>query len=176
MGNERVAAGHERDAQLRARSLVPITSTPTRGWAAMARTSKIAVGVSIIAQIVTSTGAPAASSRAGTSSTSATESTLGITTADGPDGAAAAMSSAPHSVSRPLQRIVSSRLPYSPRLTAATAFARRLLGVGGDGVLEVEDDRVGGDGLGLLERPLVGRWHVQHRAARPQSTDRRRWS
>ena len=37
-----------------ARSLVPITSTATRGWAAIARTSKIAVGVSTIAQIVVS--------------------------------------------------------------------------------------------------------------------------
>jgi hypothetical protein len=35
----------------RARSLVPRTRASTRGWAAIARTSRIAVGVSIIAQI-----------------------------------------------------------------------------------------------------------------------------
>ena len=48
----------------RARSLVPITSTLTRGWAAMARASKIAVGVSTMAQIGGAV-APAASSRGG---------------------------------------------------------------------------------------------------------------
>ena len=51
----------------RARSLVPTTRTPTRGCAARTRTSKIAVGVSIIAQIDVSV-APPASSRAATSS------------------------------------------------------------------------------------------------------------
>ena len=50
-----------------ARSLVPSTSTLTRSWAAMARTSKIAVGVSTIAQIDVAV-APAASSAAATSS------------------------------------------------------------------------------------------------------------
>src|SRR5690606_38782719 len=39
------------------------------------------------------------------------------------------------------------------------------LGVGGDGVLEVEDQRVGGDRLGLLQRPLVGAGHVEDGAA-----------
>ena len=44
----------------------PSPAPTTRGWAAMARTSKIAVGVSIIAQIVIVAGAPAASSSADT--------------------------------------------------------------------------------------------------------------
>ncbi len=39
------------------------------------------------------------------------------------------------------------------------------LGVGGDGVLEVEDEGVGGEALGLLEGPLVGAGHVEDRAA-----------
>ncbi len=47
----------------------------------------------------------------------------------------------------------------------AHAVAGVGLGVGGDGVLEVEDERVGGQRLGLLERPLVGAGHVEHRAA-----------
>ncbi len=34
------------------------------------------------------------------------------------------MSSAPHGVASPLQRMVSSRLPYSPDATAATAAWR----------------------------------------------------
>ena len=46
------------------------------------------------------------------------------------------------------------------------------LGVGGDGVLEVEDDGVGGEALGLLERPLVGARHVEHRAAGPEGRRR----
>ncbi len=99
-------------------------STATRGCAASSRTSKIAVGVSIIGQILTSGEAPAASSRFDTSSIVASESTFGITTADGFAAPAAAMSTAPHSVSSPLQRIVSSRLPYSPDCTAATALSR----------------------------------------------------
>ncbi len=43
------------------------------------------------------------------------------------------------------------------------------LGVGGDGVLEVEDEGVGGEALGLLERPLVGAGHVEHGAAGERS-------
>ena len=107
-----------------ARSLVPITSTATRGCAAIERTLNMAVGVSIIGQIIVSTDAPAASSCADTASTCSTVSTFGITTAEGEAAPAAAMSSAPHSVSRPLHRMVSSRLPYSPDCTAATALAR----------------------------------------------------
>ena len=83
-----------------------------------------AVGVSTIAQIVIVSGAPAASRRAEISSRYATELTFGMTTADAPEAAAAATSSAPHGVSSPLQRIVTSRLPYSPENAAATAFAR----------------------------------------------------
>ena len=62
-------------------------------------------------------------------------------------------------------------IPYSPDAAAAhTRLAGLDLGVGRDGVLEVEDQRVGRQALGLLERPLVGAGHVQHRAARPQGS------
>ena len=40
------------------------------------------------------------------------------------------------------------------------------LGVGGDGVLEVEDQAVARDRLGLLQRPLVGARHVEDAAQR----------
>ena len=100
---------------------MPITSTATRGCAQIARASRIAVGVSIIAQIIISFGAPAASSAADTASSSATLDTFGITTAVTHAFAAAAMSSLPHGVSRALQRMVSSRRPYSPLFAAATA-------------------------------------------------------
>ncbi len=101
--------------------------------------------------------------------TSATEPTLGTTMAAGPAWAAARTSSVCHSVSRPLTRMVSSRWPYSPEPTGrAHPLAGVGLGVGGHGVLEVEDDGVGGQALGLLEGPLVGAGHVEDRAAGPE--------
>ena len=51
----------------------------------------------------------------------------------------------------------------------ADLVARDDLGVGGDGVLQIEDQRIGGNGLGLLQRAGVGARHVEHAAAR---TDR----
>ena len=92
----------------------------------------MAVGVSIIAQIIISFGAPAASSAADTSLTSATELILGITTAETHAFAAAATSAWPHGVASALQRMVSSRLPYSPEFTAATACARAMSFESGD--------------------------------------------
>jgi len=77
----------------------------------MWRTSKIAVGVSIIAQIDIDAGAPDTSSIFDTRSSVATDDTLGITTAAAPEPAAAARSASPHCVSSPLQRIISSRVP-----------------------------------------------------------------
>ena len=44
---------------------------------------------------------------------------------------------------------------------------RDLLGVGRDGIFEVEDHRVGGNVARLLHRPGVGAGHVEHRTARP---------
>ncbi len=152
---------------------MPITSTATRGWAAIERTLKIAVGVSIIAQMRTDAGAPAASSCAATASTYVDRVDLRDHDRRRSGRAAAARSSAPHSVSSPLQRIVSSRLPYIAGLHRGDGLGPGVgLGVGGDGVLEVEDDRVGRDRLRLLEGALVGRRHVQHRAARAQVVDR----
>ena len=64
------------------------------------------------------------------------------------------------------------------RQLAPSVFARRrrstgggagsLLGVGGDGILEVEDDGIGRERLGLLQCPLVGGGHVQRRSAGAQ--------
>ena len=92
---------------------------------------------------------------------------FGTTIAGGPAFATAATSSACHSVSSPFTRMVSSRRPYPPPATAAHDPVARLgLGVGRDGVLEVEDERVGLEALGLLEGPLVRARHVEDRAAR----------
>ena len=153
-----------------ARSLVPITSTATRGWAAMARTSKIAVGVSSIAQIgIDRRRARGVELRGDRRRRRPTESTFGTTTADGPAATAAARSSAPHSVSSPLQRIVSSRPPYSPDCTAATAFARAsALASGATASSRSKMIASAGSVLRLLERPLVGGGHVEHGAARPE--------
>ena len=136
----------------RARSLVPITSTATRGWAAMARTSKIAVGVSIIAQIGVSVP-PAASRRGGHDVDLGPAADLGDH-----DGRRAA----------PRRRRRCRRRPtaWPGRCSGSSARGGRTrpsrrrppplaggrLGVGRDGVLEVEDDRVARDRLGLLER------------------------
>ena len=89
---------------------MPITSTLTRGWAAMARASKIAVGVSTMAHTVVD-DAPAESSRVTMSSTCAAPATLGTTTDGAPAPAAAAMSSVPQGVARPLHRSASCREP-----------------------------------------------------------------
>ena len=43
------------------------------------------------------------------------------------------------------------------------------LGIGRHGILQVEDQRVGGQPLGLLERTRVGAGHVQHRTSGAQS-------
>ena len=88
-----------------------MTRTATRGCDAISRALKMAAGVSTIAQMVISFGAPAASRCFDTSSTSAALLTFGITIDDAHDFAAAAMSAAPHGVSRPLHRMVISRLP-----------------------------------------------------------------
>ena len=108
-----------------ARSLVPITSTVRRSdAAAMLAQSSIAWGVSTMAQILVCSGAPPAWSPASMAATSAGEFTLGTTTAAGPAAAAAARSSACQSVSSPFTRMVSSRLPYSPEVRAATTLSR----------------------------------------------------
>jgi hypothetical protein len=93
-------------------SFVPITNTVARSDAsAMSLASRIARGVSSIAQILTESGAPPASSCFSTAATSSTELTFGTTTAAGAACATARRSSAPHAVSRPLTRMVTSRSP-----------------------------------------------------------------
>jgi len=58
------------------------------------------------------------------SSRYATDPTFGTTTAAADDEAIAARSAAPQGVSRPLQRIVNSRRPYSPEAAASHAATR----------------------------------------------------
>jgi isopentenyl diphosphate isomerase/L-lactate dehydrogenase-like FMN-dependent dehydrogenase len=50
----------------------------------------------------------------------------------------------------------------------ANSFAGSWFGVRSDGILKVEDERVGRDALRLFQRSLVGSRHVQHRPARAQ--------
>ena len=125
----------------------------------------MATGVSTIAQILVWSGAPPASRPFSMACTSSTELTLGTTTAAGPALAAAAMSSACHWVVRPLTRIATSLSRTRPTRGGAHPVAGLGLGVGGDGVLEIEDQGVGREALGLLEGALVGAGHVEDGAA-----------
>ena len=43
---------------------------------------------------------------------------------------------------------------------------RRRLGLGGDGILEIENDGIAGQGLGFFERARIRSRHVEHAAAR----------
>ncbi len=91
---------------------MPITSTVSRSAAAaISSACSIAYGVSTIAHSLVCSGAPWPSIASTSSSTASTLSTLGTTIASGPAAQAAFRSSACHSVSAPLTRIVSSRLP-----------------------------------------------------------------
>ncbi len=49
----------------------------------------------------------------------------------------------------------------------ADLLAGERLGVGRHGIFEIEDQGVGGDGLGLFQGPLVRARHIEHAAARP---------
>ena len=77
----------------------------------MARASRIATGVSTIAQSRVWSGAPAFSIAATSRATSSALSTLGTTIAAGPAWLAATMSSSCHSVPMPLTRMVTVRRP-----------------------------------------------------------------
>ena len=96
--------------------------------------------------------------------------TLGTTTAAGPAAAMALRSSSCHGRADavgPDGQLAAAVAAAGDR--GAHALAGLGLGVGGDGVLEVEDQRVGGDVLRLLEGPLVGARHVEDGAARAQA-------
>ena len=156
-----------------ARSLVPSTSTSTRAWAASWRTSKIAVGVSTIAQIDVA-AAPAASRRGG----DVVEVGRRVDLRDD-DGRRRGGAGRGEVVGAPRRR----QPVAADRQLAVAVLARRdrgdgllagqRLGVGRHGVLEVEDDGVARDLLGLLQRPGVRRRHVQHRPPRPFGHSRR---
>jgi hypothetical protein len=47
----------------------------------------------------------------------------------------------------------------------AHVIAGERFGVGRHGIFEIEDQSVGGDGLGFLQRPLIGTGHIEHAAA-----------
>jgi hypothetical protein len=104
-----------------------------------------------------------------TAFSSSTDSIFGMTTAWAPLVAAAARSfCAPGG---------GEGVAADGDLAVAVVAARRggagvgsggVFGVGGDGVLEVEDEGVGGDGAGFVEGALVGRWHVEDAAAGSQ--------
>ena len=93
--------------------------------------------------------------------------TFGTRMASGAADTAASMSSASQGVSMPLTRMTTSRWPKPPRLDGVDHLAaRQLLGVRRHRVLEVEDDAVDGERLGLFERAGIGARHVEHAAAR----------
>ena len=85
-------------------------------------------------------GAPAALSALAARAIWPGEDTFGISTASGPAAATAFMSASPHGVSRPLMRATTSRPPKPPARDRLRHLRRaRLLGVGCDSVLEVEN-------------------------------------
>ena len=71
----------------------------------------MASGVSIMAHSRVLSGAPALAIASVARTMSAPVDGLGIRMASGPTAAAAARSAAPHGVSSPLMRMISSRLP-----------------------------------------------------------------
>ena len=104
---------------------MPITSTVSRSEAeAISSACSIAYGVSTIAQSLVCSGASWPAIASTRWSTASAVSTLGTTIASGPAAQAAARSSACHSVSAPLIRMVTSRWPYSPDAAAAQAEER----------------------------------------------------
>ena len=104
---------------------MPITSTVSRACAeAISSAWSIASGVSTIAHNVVCSGASYDAIASARASTASALSTLGTTIASGPAAQAARRSSACHSVSAPLTRIVTSRAPYSPLAAAAQADSR----------------------------------------------------
>jgi hypothetical protein len=105
--------------------LVPITNTVRRSEAAaICSACNMAYGVSTIAQSFVRSGASCAAIASTSRSTASAELTLGTTIASGPAAQAARRSSTCQSVSAPLTRTASSRLPYSPDVTAAQAESR----------------------------------------------------
>ena len=129
---------------------------------------RIASGVSIIAQTrVRSGGAEPAQRMADRRERLGRRRPSGTRIASGAAAPRRARSSSPHGVSSALMRIDHFARAVAARLHGgADLLARRGLGVGRDRVLEVEDQRVGGKRLGLLERAGVGAGHVEHAAAR----------
>ncbi len=102
-----------------------MTSTARRSDAVAISTAfSIAAGVSSIAQIIVWSGAPADSMSRSTAATSAALSTFGTTMPAGPAAAAERTSASCHSVSIEFTRIVSSRRPYAPLVTASATLSR----------------------------------------------------
>ena len=106
-------------------SLVVRTSAQTRASAAaIDSAASTPRGVSIMHQSAISAGAPALARSSSACAAVADDSTFGSNTASAGDAASAPRSSAPHGVSMPFTRTTTSRVPYPPPRTAATAMAR----------------------------------------------------
>src|SRR6478735_2652193 len=158
-----------------ARSFVPITSTVSRSdAAAISSACSIARGVSTMAQRDVWSGARWAAIASTRARTSSADETFGTTIPSGPAAQAAARSSACHSVSAPLTRMVTSRRPYAPDAAAAPAGSPRSRRVDLDRVVLLLQGRVDrGQLLGeldehqaLLERRVVLHLAVEHHRSR----------
>src|SRR3954447_24329877 len=128
----------------------------------MGRAFRIAIGVSIIAQSRIFSGACTPCRILATLMISPGCVTFGTRIASGAASQAASRSAVPP---RRLERVHPDD-EFARAITAALhrgadAVPRNRLGIRGDGVLEVEDEGVGGEGLGLLQRPLVRTRHVE---------------
>ena len=153
-----------------ARSLVPMTSTASRSEAdAISSACSIAYGVSTIAHSFVCSGAPCAGHRLDD-----LEHGVGAVDLGDDDRVGAGLAGRAQVVGVPLgvgavdpdRQLALAVL--TRRGSGAGVVAGGGLGVRGDGVLEVEDQPVARDGLGLLERPLVGAGHVEDAAPRSE--------
>ncbi len=102
-------------------------------------------------------------------SSTAGEDTFGIRIASGRASMAAFRSASPQGVWGALTRMMISRSAVAAALHGgADLLAGDLLGIRRHRVLQIEDQRVGGQGLRLVERPLVGTGHIEHAATQAE--------
>ena len=155
-----------------ARSLRPITITERRELGSAATEAiepafKMAFGVSIIAQMRVSSGAPASRSVRAAAMIAPGRRPWAREWRPVSAAEAATRSSSPHGVCGPLTRMTTSRPPKPPARTASSdLFAGGDFLVGRDRILEIEDQRVGGQRLGLRQGLGVGAGHVEDASTR----------
>ena len=150
------------------RSLVPMTNRPSRGWApAISSARRMPLGVSIIAHTAMVVGAPAVSSSDTTCVTCVGaldlghQDRIGAGLGDRRDVGLAPRRAEPVAADGDLALAVGAALGRQHDVGA-----RGFLGLGRHGVLEIEDQRVGRQGPGLLQRARVGARHIEDAAAR----------